>query len=80
MARKSLVTKFLFKVATIAISASKHLTGGMPFSLRQVITVHLELNEEVSPEKRKIGICFSASPFGKLKFEVEDNVTSPTNR
>ena len=54
--------------------------GGMPFSLRQVITVHLELNEEVSPEKRKIGICFSASPFGKLKFEVEDNVTSPTNR
>lgn len=52
----------------------------MPFSLRQVITVHLELNEEVSPEKRKIGICFSASPFGKLKFEVEDNVTSPTNR
>lgn len=54
--------------------------GDMPFSLRQVITVHLELNEEVSPEKRKIGICFSASPFGKLKFEVEDNVTSPTNR
>lgn len=54
--------------------------GGMAFGLRQTITVHLDMHESVSPEKRKIGICFSASPFGKLKFEVEDNITSPCQR
>lgn len=53
---------------------------GTPFSLRQTITVHVALEQEISPEKRKLGICFSASPFGKLKFEVEDNITEPSGK
>jgi len=57
-----------------------HKNKGMPFSLRQTITVHVALDQAVSPEKRKLGICFSASPFGKLKFEVEDNITEATKR
>lgn len=40
----------------------------------------MALDQAVSPEKRKLGICFSASPFGKLKFEVEDNITEAAKR
>lgn len=54
--------------------------GETPFALKQMITVHLKLDEEASPEKRKIGISFVAAPFGKLKFEVEDNITTPKSR
>ncbi len=53
---------------------------GKPFGLRQTITVHLDIDEAPCPEKRKLGICFSASPFGKLKFEVEDNITAAGER
>jgi len=55
-------------------------SDGEPFGLRQTITVHLDIDEAPCPEKRKLGICFSASPFGKLKFEVEDNITAPGQR
>ena len=57
-----------------------HKTDGVPFALRQIIRVHIALDETISPEKRKLGICFSASPFGKLKFEVEDNITLASER
>ena len=50
-------------------------SDGRPFALRQTITLHLDIEKDACPEKRKLGICFSASPFGKLKFEVEDNIT-----
>ncbi len=53
---------------------------GTPFGLRQSITVHLDVDMESCPEKRKLGICFSASPFGKLKFEVEDNISPEGQR
>lgn len=49
--------------------------GSVPFALKQVISVYLKVDASVSPEKRKVGISFKASPFGKLKFEVEDNVS-----
>ena len=52
--------------------------GSTDFALKQVITVYLNVDEAVSPEKRRLGISFKASPFGKLKFEVEDNVTLTT--
>ena len=52
---------------------------GTDFALKQIITVYLKVDEQISPEKRKIGISFSASPFGKLKFEVEDNVSEATS-
>ena len=55
-------------------------SDGEPFGLRQTITVHLDIDEAPCPEKRKLGICFSASPFGKLKFEVEDNITAAGQR
>ncbi|MEW9798832.1 hydroxymethylglutaryl-CoA reductase [Alteromonas lipolytica] len=54
--------------------------GDVKFDLKQVITFHLKLDASASHEKRKIGISFVASPFGKLKFEVEDNITEPSSR
>lgn len=73
--------KISFNTGQDGLVSVEHInTEGMSFALRQSITVNLQLDEEVSPEKRKIGICFSASPFGKLKFEVEDNVTLPSQR
>lgn len=52
--------------------------AGVRFELKQVISVHLAIDEAISPEKRKIGISFTASPFGTLKFEVEDNISQET--
>ncbi|MDM7861329.1 hydroxymethylglutaryl-CoA reductase [Alteromonas sp. ASW11-36] len=46
------------------------------FDLKQTYTIFVEFAAEVSHEKRKIGISFKASPFGKLKFEVEDVVSA----
>ena len=60
--------------------AELNKSEGKPFGLRQSITVHLDINEASCPEKRKLGICFSASPFGKLKFEVDDNITAEGQR
>ncbi|WP_100658672.1 hydroxymethylglutaryl-CoA reductase [Alteromonas flava] len=48
----------------------------IPFELKQTYTVFVEFDADVSHEKRKIGISFKASPFGKLKFEVEDVVSA----
>nr|WP_269468638.1 hydroxymethylglutaryl-CoA reductase [Alteromonas sp. ASW11-130] len=53
--------------------------GEVTFDLKQVITVHLHVKEPVNPEKRKVGVSFKASPFGKLKFEVQDNVSAETS-
>ena len=36
-------------------------SDGEPFGLRQTITVHLDIDEAPCPEKRKLGICFSAA-------------------
>ncbi|NMH60260.1 hydroxymethylglutaryl-CoA reductase [Alteromonas ponticola] len=53
--------------------------GEVKFDLKKVLTIHLHVDTAVSPEKRKVGISFKASPFGKLKFEVEDNVSEATS-
>ncbi|RPJ64861.1 hydroxymethylglutaryl-CoA reductase [Alteromonas sediminis] len=50
--------------------------GNIPFPLRDAVTVLMDIDEPISPEKRKLGISFRAAPFGKLKFEVEDNISS----
>lgn len=52
--------------------------GDVKFALKQTITVILNVDFPVCHEKRKIGLSFKASPFGKLKFEVEDNVSEET--
>lgn len=49
--------------------------GELSFELKQSITVLLNVDYPVCHEKRKLGISFKASPFGKLKFDVEDNVS-----
>lgn len=56
--------------------AEVNTNGNIAFGLRDALTISLDIDEPVSPEKRKLGISFKASPFGKLKFEVEDNVSS----
>ena len=52
-------------------------SGDVPFALKQAITVFLDVKLPVSPEKHKIELAFKASPFGKLKFNVEDNISAP---
>ena len=52
-------------------------SGEVPFELKQAITVYLNKTLPVSPEKHTIELVFRASPFGKLKFSVEDNVSAP---
>ncbi|RDV24177.1 hydroxymethylglutaryl-CoA reductase [Alteromonas aestuariivivens] len=49
--------------------------GPTPFALREEITLTLQIDAEVSPEKRNLEVCFVASPFGKLSFDVQDNVS-----
>ena len=44
-------------------------SDGEPFGLRQTITVHLDIDEAPCPEKRKLGICFSASPLESLNLK-----------
>ncbi|XOV78720.1 MAG: hydroxymethylglutaryl-CoA reductase [Aestuariibacter sp.] len=47
--------------------------GELDFPLRSIIRMHLVGVHELSNnEKHTIGISFKASPFGTLKFEVED--------
>lgn len=53
-------------------------SGDIDFPLREVITVFLNIDMPAGHEKHKLGICFKASPFGKLKFEVEDNISEKT--
>lgn len=50
--------------------------ASVDFKLTDSITIILNIDEPISPEKRKLGISFKASPFGKLKFDVEDNISA----
>lgn len=53
--------------------------GALQFDLKSTLTVMVSgVDYPVCHEKRKLGISFKASPFGKLKFEVEDNVSEAT--
>ncbi len=65
---------------TLLSVSELNAAGDTPFDLKQVITVYLKIDESVSPEKRKIGLSFVASPFGKLKFDVVDNVTEVSDK
>lgn len=49
--------------------------GEVDFPLKSVITVMIEFDQSLHSEKYKLGISFKASPFGTLKFDVEDVVT-----
>lgn len=51
-------------------------SGDVAFALKQVITVYLNTSLPVSVEKHTLELEFKASPFGKLKFSVEDNVSA----
>ena len=69
--------KITLKVgADMLLSAEEiNAKGDISFPLREVITVFLNVRAKAGPEKLKLGLSFKASPFGKLKFEVEDNIS-----
>jgi len=48
------------------------------FPLRQVIEVHVNINQ-LAHKKHKIGIEVQSKPFGRLKFEVEDAISASDN-
>ncbi|TQV76605.1 hydroxymethylglutaryl-CoA reductase [Aliikangiella marina] len=50
--------------------------ANIDFPLRANIKVTVEHSEELGAEKQTLGINFKAAPFGKLKFDVEDVLTS----
>ena len=60
---------------TLLSAEEVNASGNVPFPLREVITVFLDVKAKAGPEKLKLGIEFKAAPFGKLKFTVEDNIS-----
>ena len=60
---------------TLLSAEEVNASGNVPFPLREVITVFLDVKAKSGPEKLKLGIEFKAAPFGKLKFTVEDNIS-----
>lgn len=49
--------------------------GDIDFPLKSIINVHIKFDQSLHSEKYQIGVSFKATPFGILKFEVEDVVT-----
>ncbi len=51
----------------------------IPFPLRQLLTITIDI-PELRVDKHQISIHFNSSPFGKLKIEVYDAITSQTEK